>query len=146
MARHGNRNESSTQTAPTTQVSPPDEVLESLLADEPEAPHAADLRAIEAAAGTEIRDLDGLKTVEAGRAALARLEAAFAGAMNAAKLHVAEFRQNLRVLKRRQYSAQHSGIFSTAPGTIYSKRTQPHHFGAILRAGKIGVDFEFVTE
>ncbi|TXH11842.1 MAG: hypothetical protein E6R03_14055 [Hyphomicrobiaceae bacterium] len=115
-------------------------------AEEDGSPHADDLRLIELAAGTRITDIDSLRVVEEGRAALARLEAAMSREMDGAKLRVAEFRQNLRVLRRRQYSAQHSGIFSPPAGAIYGKAVQPHHFNAILRTGKIGVDFEFVAE
>lgn len=139
MARQASRNDViSQQTRPTPPPAP--------VQDAEDHTHSAEVQAIVEALSAEINDLEDLKRVEAGRAALATLSELLTARLDKAKGMVAEFRQTLKVLKRRQYSARGCGIFSAGEGCLYNKRTAPQQFAAIVATGKIGVDFEFLVE
>jgi hypothetical protein len=113
---------------------------------EPADPHQADMELAAAALQADTVTLEGIVVIEAGRAAMLRLAKELDSRLDRAKRVVAEFRQTIRVLKHRQYTARFSGLFAPPAGAVYSKLTQPNHFAAIVGVGKVGVDFEFVAE
>jgi hypothetical protein len=142
MARHHHRDNTpapvnSAVVAPSDTESPP---------PEPADPHQADMELAAAALQADTVTLEGIVVIEAGRAAMLRLAKELDSRLDRAKRVVAEFRQTIRVLKHRQYTARLSGLFAPPAGAVYSKLTQPNHFAAIVGGGKVGVDFEFVAE
>lgn len=143
MARHHHRDNTpapvnAAAAAPPLDTEPPP--------PEPADPHQADMELAAAALQADTVTLEGIVVIEAGRAAMLRLAKELDSRLDRAKRVVAEFRQTIRVLKHRQYTARLSGLFAPPAGAVYSKLTQPNHFAAIVGGGKVGVDFEFVAE
>ena len=141
MARHHHRDNTP---APVNAAAPPLDT--ELPPPEPADPHQADIELAAAALQADTGTLEGIVGIEAGRAAMLRLAKEMDMRLDRAKRVVAEFRQTIRVLKHRQYTARFSGLFAPPAGAVYSKLAQPNHFAAIVGVGKVGTDFEFVAE
>jgi hypothetical protein len=143
MARHHHRDNTP---APVNAAAEPPLDTEPPPPPEPADPHQADMELAAAALQADTVTLEGILAIEAGRTAMLRLAKELDSRLDRAKRVVAEFRQTIRVLKHRQYTARFSGLFAPPAGAVYSKLTQPNHFAAIVGVGKVGVDFEFVAE
>lgn len=116
------------------------------IVEPPKDPYAEDLRTIAEALTADPLVPAGLAAIEAGRAALARLGDKLTRELDRSKRAIAAMRAGVRVLVSRQYSAPGCGLFKPPVGKIYLRSDQPRHLNAIVTTGKVGVDFEFVSE
>lgn len=92
--------------------------------------------------------VEGLKEVEAGRQAMARLSAQLTDRLHQARLQVAEYRDKLRVLTPKLYHGKY-GQFKVSPdenNCVFAKADKPVQYATIVAHGKLGVDYEFVLE
>jgi hypothetical protein len=108
-----------------------------------------DLQIVRVALDADMATVEGLRAIEAGRQALSRVSHALTDRLHRSRTQVAEYREKLRVLKSRLYHSPKSGQFKVTtdePHNIFTKKSHPIQYAAIVAGGRVGEDFEFVLD